>query len=293
MITRELIQQARQTDLPEYLLRKGEPLKKDGYGRYRHAEHKSLVFTENAFYWNARGEHGNAIDYLVKFCGMDFQTAVVELTSQQDVETKKELVCAPNTLQVPRSMANFSMPDISKDMRRVFAYMIKTRYIASWIVQKLAKDKLLFQDERGNAVFPWVDEQSNIVGAELHGTLTEKRFKGILAGSKYGYGYNITLGHPDALYAFESGIDLLSFWTLHPDLTTNSILVSMGGLKAEIIKGFLNRSNAPLNVFVAVDNDDAGNRFANLLEDEIQAHRILPEHGKDWNEYLLIQRVIQ
>ena len=280
-INLELIRQARQANLAEYLIHKGEPLKKDGYGRYRHAEHKSLVFTANAFYWNARGEHGNAIDYLVRYCGMDFKTAVSELTNQSLNETKKELACAPNTLQVPRSMANFSMPDMSKDMRRVFAYLIKTRYIASWIVQKLAKDKLLFQDERGNAVFPWYDEHSNIVGAELHGTLTQKRFKGILAGSRYGYGFNITIGHPVALYAFESAVDLLSYWTLYPNLT-DCILVSMAGLKAEVIQGFLSRSEAPLSVFICVDNDQAGQTFADSLQGEIQAHRILPKRGKDW-----------
>lgn len=286
LMNKNLIRQARQTNLPEYLLRKGEPLKKDGYGRYRHAEHESLVFTQNAYYWNARGEHGNSIDYLVRFCGMDFKTAIAELTNQQDMEIKKELVDAPNAPQAQRSMENFSMPDMNKDMRRVFAYLIKSRNIDSRKVQKLAKDKLLFQDQRGNAVFPWYDEHQNIIGGELHGTLTQKRFKGILDDSMYGYGFNITIGSPKAMYTFESAIDLLSYWTLYPDLT-DRILVSMAGLKLEVIQGFLNRSNAPLSVFLCVDNDQAGDTFANTLQSKIQAHRILPQNGKDWNEYLL------
>jgi len=62
-IPREQLLAARQADLAAYLIARGEPLKPSGT-RYKHAEHDSLVFTGNAYYWNAHKEHGNAIDFL-------------------------------------------------------------------------------------------------------------------------------------------------------------------------------------------------------------------------------------
>lgn len=286
-INKDLIRQARQANLADYLLKRGEPLKRDGHKRFRHKEHDSLVFTENAFYWNATGQKGNAIDFLMLFYGMDFKTALAELTNT-NLSIKKELAPVPQPKQVPVS-DNFVLPNLNKNMRRVFAYLIKTRFIDSSIVQFLTKEKLLFQDERGNAVFPWVSEKQQIVGAELNGTLTDKRFKGIVKGSAYGYGYNITIGSPKALYAFESAIDLLSFWSLNKGLK-DALLVSMGGLKIEVLEGFLKRSESPLNVFLCVDNDKAGKTFMKAVQTQINAQNLLPPKGKDWNEYLITQR---
>ena len=64
-MNKELIQKARQTNLAEYLTSIGIPLKREG-NRYRHKEHESLIFTENAYYWNSKQQKGNAIDYLVQ-----------------------------------------------------------------------------------------------------------------------------------------------------------------------------------------------------------------------------------
>ncbi|MED4885475.1 DUF3991 and toprim domain-containing protein [Bacillus smithii] len=292
-VNKDLIRQARQANLADYLLKRGEPLKRDGHKRFRHKEHDSLVFTENAFYWNATGQKGNAIDFLMLFYGMDFKTAVQELTGQhletQDLETKKELALAPKTKQVPVS-DNFVLTDLNKDMRRTFAYLIKTRLIDTSIVHFLAKEKLLFQDTRGNAVFPWLNEKRQIVGAELHGTLTEKRFKSIVNGSKHGYGYNIVIGSPRALYAFESAIDLLSFWSLNKGIK-DALLVSMGGLKMEVLEGFLKRHTSLSETFLCVDNDKAGQAFIKAVQAKITAKTAFPPKGKDWNEYLKIQKV--
>jgi hypothetical protein len=293
-VNKDLIRQARQANLADYLLKRGEPLKRDGHKRFRHKEHDSLVFTENAFYWNATGQKGNAIDFLMLFYGMDFKTAVQELTGQhletQDLETKKELALVLKTKQVPVS-DNFALPNRSKDMRRVFAYLIKTRLIDKSIVQFLAKEKLLLQDTRGNAIFPWLNEKGEIVGAELHGTLTEKRFKGIVNGSAYGYGYNIAIGSPRVLYAFESAIDLLSFWSLNKGLKA-ALLVSMAGLKIKVLESFLERSERLTDVFLCVDNDEAGKAFVKDVQAKINAKALFPPTCKDWNEYLQIKKAM-
>lgn len=283
MITKDIIRQARQADLAEYLLNRGEPLKKEVSGRYRHAEHSSLMFTKNSFYWNSRGEKGNAIDFLMLYYGMDFKTALSELT-KTDFGTKKELAPVAKREQVPVS-TKFNLPELNKDMRRTFAYLIKTRLIDTSIVQFLAKEKLLMQDQRGNAVFPWISEKGEIVGAEVQGTLDKVRFKGISPGSVYEYAYNVCIGSPKALYVFESAIDMLSFWSLNKGLK-DALLVSMGGLKEEVIEGFLKRHTSLRETFLGVDNDDAGKNFIKAVQAKIKAQEILPPQGKDWNEYL-------
>lgn len=283
-LSRNLIRQARQTDLGEYLLSRGEPLRKDGPRRYRHTKHTSLVITGNAFYWNSRSEHGNAIDFLMLYYQMDFKSALEELTNRR-IDIKKEPASAPNAPQALNSAIDFTMPVINKDMRRVFAYLIKTRNIAPWIVQKLAKEHRLLQDQRGNAVFPWLNEHDSIVGAELHGTNTEKRFKNILAGSQYGYGFNISLEDPNAIYFFESAIDLLSFWSLNPSLG-RCVMVSMAGLKWEVVEGFLSRLGGSPEVKLCADNDQAGKDFSDAVRTKIEATTIFPPNGKDWNQYL-------
>jgi len=295
MITQDLIRQARQTNLAEYLLKRGEPLIKDGRGRYKHAEHNSLVFTQNAFYWNARGLKGNAVDFLIEFYGIDFKTALTELTNA-DLSIKKEPAAATKLKQVPVTTnisTTFSLPQLSENMKRTFAYLIKTRKIDSEIVQSLAKNKHLYQDQRGNVVFPWFNEKRQIVGAELNGTLTNKRFKGIVSGSQYGYGFarkHSLFQLENNIYFFESAIDLLSYWTLNKDQTRGKMFVSMAGLKIEVIEGFLRRSERPLNVHLCVDNDKAGKTFVEAVQAQIKAKYCPPPEGKDWNEYLQIQK---
>jgi len=295
MINQDLIRQARQVDLAEYLISHGEPLKKDGRERYKHAQHNSLVFTQNAFWWNSRDLHGNAIDFLMEYYGMDFKTALAELTGSNLDTIKKELAPATKLKQVPDLNGlyrsdTFSLPQLSENMRRAFAYLIKTRKIDAEIVQSLAKRQKLYQDQRGNIVFPWLDKHQKIVGAELNGTLTDKRFKGIVHGSKYGYGYNVTFAPfqlHNNIYFFESAIDLLSFWTLNKGNTRGMMLVSMAGLKKEVVECFLRRSERPLNVHLCVDTDKAGKAFVEAVQSQMKAEYCPPPEGKDWNEYLI------
>jgi hypothetical protein len=51
-------------------------------------DYSSLVFTDNAYYWNSRQENGNAIDYLTRHMGFSFKDAVYSLLS---IETTNKL----------------------------------------------------------------------------------------------------------------------------------------------------------------------------------------------------------
>lgn len=284
MISKEEIKQARQTDLAEYLIQKGEQLIKTG-NRFRHKLHDSLVFTQNAFYWNSKNKKGNAIDFLMLYFDLDFAGAVKEL-----IQTEKKSI-------EPLTQQTFSLSNIrlTKDMHRAIAYLHKTRYLDYSTIQKLIKTEHLFQsEENNNIIFPMYDEHSEIVGAELCGTLSDIRFKGVAPNSKYGYGFNIrTDENPQTAFFFESAIDLLSYIEL---LKTNnktddykkSIFVSMAGLKENIIHSTFETFKSVSRAFLCIDRDIAGDNFIKSLRMENKPFKrhIPNEPFKDWNEML-------
>ena len=275
------IQQARRADLAEYLLARGEPLTPSGAGRYRHTEHDSLVFTGNAYYWNSRKEHGNAIDFLQRFYDMDFKSAVAELCGAE-----KNTAAPP----VPEARPAMAEIELAPDMVRVIAYLTEQRGLSRLLVKEIIASRHLFQEAKtNNAVFP-IYEQHNMVGAELVGILPQQRFKGIKTGSKYGCGYNLTFGEETA-YAlfFESAIDLLSFIDLSrmrgKDLA-GCRLTSMMGLKENIVAHTM-RELPKAQPFLCVDNDEAG---ANFIKGMGLKARLPDPHFKDWNDQLRASR---
>ena len=292
-VNKDEIKLARQADLAQFLISKGIPLEKVGH-RYKHKEHDSLVFTKNAYYWNSRQEHGNALDYVTKHLNMDFTQAVKEL-SQFNGKSP-----------VPSKEQSFKVNDIelNPNMKRAVAYLNKTRGIDYNIIQDLIKNKLLFQSkEKSNIVFSIKNEKGNIVGAEFNGTLSEKRFKGIAENSEYGYGFNIRTSDTKDLkhyLFFESSIDMISYINIQQEKGTlerlkGCIFVSMGGLKINIVQNMLKafKSENKPNVCLCVDNDEAGRNFCDLVIKEL-GHElgnenikiIKPKIGKDWNDQL-------
>jgi len=270
------VQEARQVDIAAYLMERGVALKRSGR-RYKHPEHDSLVFTGNAYFWNSRGEHGNAVDYLVRHYSMDFKTAVAELTKENFAgQGKKVEDPEPFTFSEIKTTAN---------LRRGIAYLTKTRGISSDIVQRLIKDKLMFLEaDTNNLIFPMYDEGGAVVGAEKQGTLSRYRFKGVAAGSKYGYGYNIRMSE-SLKYAlfFESAVDMLSYWQLAKKAFTGCLLVSVAGLKSNVIK-HLTVVFGGLQPVLCVDNDPAGREFADSYKNVIKRFPMPP--AKDWNEQI-------
>jgi len=288
-VERLTIQKARQANLADYLLSVGVPLVKNG-NRYRHKDHDSLVFTDNAYYWNSRRERGNAIDYLVRHMKMCFNDAVSGLTKNTSHSMVAKETSKPFELDCSMLCDN---------QNKVRQYLDKIRYVGYGVIEWLIMNKLLFQEEEtNNAVFAVYDENNNCVGAELQG-ITQKRFKGVKKGSKYGYGFNVRFSDDNTFdYAlfFESAIDLISFIDLkvyHEKKSLNKcILVSMAGLKPNIIQHTL-KAFKDLQVFLCVDNDKSGFAFIEEIANmKINFRTCLPdEKYKDWNEQLKDTRV--
>ena len=141
------------------------------------------------------------------------------------------------------------------------------------------------------------DENSNIVGAELQG-VTSKRFKGVKEGSKYGYGFNVRFSNDNTYnYAlfFESAIDLISFIDYkknHENMSLNRcILISMAGLKKNVVRHTLKMLGDKINPVLCVDNDKAGEDFTddiNIACSNFDFTDCSPDRKfKDWNEQLM------
>ena len=255
--TTEQVEQARQASLADFFTQNGfetdrirNELHVKGYGGL-------YVNTEtNEWYCFSQAEkHGgrNAINCLTDIIGMDFKSAVESLS------------CANMTYMdyhkaVPKlpQIKELVLPERADNMRKVFAYLCQTRRLDSKLVSELAHNGLLYQDKRGNAVFLHKDENGNSIGAEIQGTNSEKRYKGVAPGTSDSL-FSVTLGTPTKAYIFESAIDLLSFRQLaNRQKIQDSVLVSMAGLKPNSLKTL---SDKGLQLFACVDNDEAGRKF--------------------------------
>lgn len=281
-VTDEMIEQARSANLAEYFKSGGYEFEQRrsevhvrGYG--------GLYVNEETNQWycfSMSGRKGgkNAVNCLTDVIGLDFKTAISELAGYSFARpVYHEQIAAP-----PKKR-DLVIPERADNMRKVFAYLCQTRKIDSKIVSDLARNGLLYQDKRGNAVFVHRDEGGKIIGAELQGTNSYQRFKGVAAGTSDSL-FAVKIGTPNRAYVFESAIDLLSFRQLaNPAKIENSVLVSMAGLKPNSLKALSERG---LKLYACVDNDEAGIKFTNN-NGLIPCNRILAENSvKDFNELL-------
>ena len=226
-------------------------------------------------------KHGgrNAINCLTDIIGMNFKSAVEALSGAN----MTYMDCRKAVPKLPQAK-KLVLPERADNMRKVFAYLCQTRQLESKLGSELAHDGLLYQDKRGNAVFLHKDENGNSIGAEIQGTNSEKRYKGVALGTSDSL-FSVTLGIPTKAYIFESAIDLLSFRQLaNQQKIQNSVLVSMAGLKPNSLKKLSDRG---LQLFACVDNNEVGRKFisGNNLT---RRNHILKEFGvKDFNELLV------
>lgn len=280
--TTEMIEAARHADLCEYFKSNGyeveqhrDELHVKGYGGlYINTE------TNEWYCFSQADKHGgrNAINCLTDILGMDFKSAVEALTG----ERMSQIEYRP-TERTPPKQRELVLPEPADNMRKVFAYLCQTRMIDSKIVSELAHQHLLYQDKRGNAVFLHKDENGETVGAELQGTSTYQRFKGVARGTADSV-FTLQIGQPNKVFIFESAIDLLSFRQLaSPQKLQDSVLISMAGLKPTALIPFAERG---LALCACVDNDEAGSRFVSE-NNLIPCNKVLSDNGvKDFNELL-------
>jgi len=219
---------------------------------------------------------------------MSFVDAVLALTNTS------ELSNTSHTAPAKGFVLDFAT--LNPNHQQAKTYLKNNRHIENASIDYLIQNKLLFQERQtNNIIFPMYDENNICVGAELQG-VTKKRFKGIMKGSKYGYGFNVRFSNDgifDYALFFESAIDLISFTEYKKNYENKNlnkcILVSMAGLKANIVKHTLKAFMGNMRIVLCIDNDEAGQLFKNEVE-SIQANFLNYSPNKkfkDWNEQLI------
>ena len=285
--SREMIIKARRADLAEYLRSIGYELKKEGKN-WRVPGHGGLVIRGNSFYQFSSAMGGNSLDFCIKFLGIPFWRAVLELNGSPAAAMEMRGVKAEK-----KTKRGVEMPARFRNEHRVIAYLTKTRGLPAGVVVDLIRTGLLYQDDRGNCVFVCRDEDGRVRGAILSGTVSDVRWKGIAPGSDTGYGWWWPPpggGDVGTVAVVESPIDALSLAVLQPDIRNDHVL-ALGGLHREALEGFLNRKNMH-RVVLALDNDEWGRKAAVewrewLLDDGYEVLNIAPaKPAKDWNDLL-------
>ncbi|HID00943.1 MAG TPA: toprim domain-containing protein [Piscirickettsiaceae bacterium] len=146
-------------------------------------------------------------------------------------------------------------------------------------------------DERGNTCFPHYDADG-IVGWE------KKNFKftGYAdGGKKVGIYATTNFNKAERVVVVESGIDAISHAQLF-NTGDETAYVSMGGsLTKEQLKLLADKLKDREVVF-ALDNDEAGERFAqqiaNVVGRDLSRSRP-PKHAKDWNDVLIMEQELE
>lgn len=292
-ITDEQKEKANLVNLPKFLMSHGFDLKKVGK-EYVWKEHDSLHIKDNGpgergvWHQFSTGAGGDNIGFLREFMGMSFADAVEALTSEHIDRTYTP---SHTYEQKPQTVTARELSLAEADnARRVFAFLCKTRGLDYDLVASLVRQGVISQEEKtGNVLFKYYDTDGKVIGAEKVGTSTEHKFKGIATGSAGGHGFEVVRGTGEKAFFFESAIDMLSYLQMYDKELENCRLVSMMGVKPNIVLDTMLRHNIlPENVFLCSDNDTAGNDFAKQLQEQYPDMKrvVTPDTYKDWNDML-------
>lgn len=195
----------------EFLRRQGEKLIRSG-PEYRMASDHSVTVRGNEWYDHASKEGGGPISFVQNYFGLNYPEAVTRLLGGEQGRVYEP---APQKKEEPKK--EFAQPPASREMRRLYAYLLKKRLIDREVLNTFVRTGLVYEDENyHNAVFIGKDEHGVVRHAHKRSTNDiGKSFRINVEGSdpRYSFHWN---GNSDRLYVFEAPIDLLSFLTLYP-----------------------------------------------------------------------------
>ena len=291
--TDEQKQLANSVDLAEYLRVRGEKLERVGIEHKliyydSSGKHDSITIRGSKWFDHKNQTGGGAIKFMQEFYGMDFQTAVQELLGQ----TVTPLSHSPPKAIAKEEKKEFRLPQANTNMHRVYAYLIKQRFISADIITHFAKQHTLYEDKNHhNAVFVGLNEKGMPKQAHKRSTNSVgSTFRITCSGSDTRYSF-AHFGEDERLYIFEAPIDMLSFLTLYPKEWQKHSYIAMNGVyENAVLTALKNHSNLS-EVILCVDNDEGGIEAVDRLRDILNENgysnvkRLAPPY-KDWNEVL-------
>ncbi|HAN44733.1 MAG TPA: hypothetical protein DCP97_05015 [Ruminococcaceae bacterium] len=288
-----------QTSALEYAKQNGYPLVKKG-SYYIHAEHDSMVFTENGqWFWNSHGLKGGAIEFITSYEHKSLKEAVLILNGEKistaSLDNSKRNYTAK---KLEEEKAEFVLPAKNDDYKRMFAYLRKERCLDYEILSKLVHNKQLYESkEHHNCVFVSYDNQGNPKAAFQRGTISNaaEPFKRDVPNSDKSYSF-VLKGYETAttVAVFEAAIDAISQATIEKmhglDYMTAHRL-ALGGIFDKGLMRFLDDNPQIKKIALCLDNDDAGRKNADVIRSKLEnmgKYEVFEKYpdNKDWNEDL-------
>lgn len=270
-------------------------------------EHDSVMIdtTKNKYWQNSVGgtggsigNGGSVIDFAMNFGNMTLNEAIYALKSYGNI-TDKEIHINASKEEIKERIfkengKELKLPTASENMKKVYAYLVKTRKISPKIVREFVTKKMLYQDERGNCVFVGYDymDKNKPVFACKRGTNTYNPFNGDVSGCDYSKCFYIDNGSTKLLIG-EAVIDIMSIMTLLKVRWKEYNYLAIGGVgKWKSIETYL-AQNKIKSVTIATDSDEKGilaaQNICAYIKDQyplVNRKWKLPKKKKDWNEVL-------
>ena len=285
------IEKAKTVNLIEYLFKYHEELIDEDVhcrNRFIHPEHDSLVILPGGFVQHSnRDNRGDQIQYLMNYCNLSFQDAVMELCEHAG-EPALEIPEGTYDYGDDRERNFTAPPRLNAPFTRVWAYLKQKRKIPAECVENMFERNLLYQEsEYGNAIFNSCDcDYAEIVGT------TDIKFRRTAKDSDPD-GYWIYDDYDsDTVYVCESAMDSISLKLLMEEYnpSVKAAYASISGLKDRAIERLKRKYK---NVILAVDNDDKAEIFLDKHRDLpiIQPQKMMLGKislVKDWNDMLKI-----
>lgn len=274
--TQEQIDRANRVDLVQFLHSQGETVIKSG-NEYRGKRHDSLTVKGNKWFRHSQSKGGYPIDFVMEFFSKTFPEAVFLLIREAPADN--------STTAAPSE--KFRLPPRSRYIESAMVYL-RQRKIPEELIQEFYREGLIYEDaQRHNVVFVGKDESGILRYAHCKGT--EDTFRMDVLGSDKAHNFAYR-SDGKSLFVFEAPIDLISFIALYPKNWKSRNYLSLGGIGAKSLEGFLSERSDMETIYICTDADKAGNDAVGRLLESIPEHmtvvRLIP-CAKDWNEVLM------
>jgi len=284
---------ASKVDLVSFLQLRGEKLERVGKEHKliyidTAGKHDSITVCGNRWYDHKNQIGGGPVKFLREHYGMSYQEAMLELLGGE--RTAALEIVSTKSNAPPKK--EFKLPEANDDMRRVFAYLTKQRFIAADIISFFAHQHKIYEDkEHHNVVFVGTDENGVPRQASLRSTISYgNAFRITVSGSDTKYSFS-HFGESGKLFVFEAPIDMLSFITLYQkDWQQHSYIAMNGVYENAVLEALKCHSNLD-EVILCTDNDvggiDAAERLRDILHENgyEKIFRVM-SRNKDFNEDL-------
>lgn len=294
LFTDEQKYRANSVDLVDFLERQGEQLIRSGRDM-RLKSDPSITVRGNQWYDHSAEQGGLAVRFVQEFYDLSYPEAMSRLLGNRECGADfKHAGKAP-----PQKRKPFALPEANSDMHRVFAYLLKRRFLDREILTYFAKAKMLYEDKKyHNAVFIGIDEDGVAKHAHKRSTYSKgKSYRANVEGCDPRYSFH-HIGTDDTLYVFEAPIDMLSFITLYPKDWQKHSYVALCGVSEHAMLHRLKLNPNLKHIVLCLDHDEGG------IEATCRLTEILHEHGyqnisclrpkyKDWNEILKARNGVQ